>query len=313
MSFDQKKNGYREIDELNIKSHLNASLEEDGIRVSEDLINRTLEAIRMKSQDPVAPIASEQERQADSKVIPWFRYARYFAAVAAAGLILVLGVNSLGQVGRKDGKSETAKDIANSVAYDTSTKGSAPQEAGSLEDGKLTMEYAAKHQESAPEMEDNGADADYAADAAESPNSSMMKEDSVGITSTFEPSSEEYVEGDRGLLSFRDICPILSENTETISLIGKSDQGEKTISSREDIDNFYLLMETYAFAEGDSTEGEVLFTVNIHTSDGMLTLWLKEGNLVTSYTGGDALIENIYQTADYQQLLLNLEEWYNKY
>ena len=36
-----------DFDKLNIKSHLNASLEEDGINVSEELIRRTLDAIRM--------------------------------------------------------------------------------------------------------------------------------------------------------------------------------------------------------------------------------------------------------------------------
>jgi hypothetical protein len=36
-------------DELNIRSHLNASLDLNGISVSEDLINRTLEAINKQT------------------------------------------------------------------------------------------------------------------------------------------------------------------------------------------------------------------------------------------------------------------------
>lgn len=314
MSFDQKKNDNIEIDKLNIKSHLNTSLEKDGISVSEDLINRTLEAIRKQSQEPVAaPISSKQEKLPDSKVIPWYRYARNFAVVAAAGLILVLGVNSLGRVDRKEDASGTAKDKANRISYDYSTEGSAPQEAvGNKSDDSVAMDFALKSAESTMEAE-NDVDYKMAADAADNQGSPLMKEDSVEMTATSAAPGDEFVEGDSGLLSFRDICPILSEDTETITLMANSDKGEKVIGDREDIDNFFLRMEAYAYAEGDNTEDGTLFTITFLTSNGSFTLLFKENTLVTSYKGKDDIIEHNYQSNDYQQLLSDLEGWYKNY
>lgn len=46
MNFDKNKSDYSKLDDMNIKSHLNTSLEMSGISVSEDLIQRTLQAIK---------------------------------------------------------------------------------------------------------------------------------------------------------------------------------------------------------------------------------------------------------------------------
>ena len=46
MNFDKNKSDYSKLDDMNIKSHLNTSLEMSGISVSEDLIQRTIQAIK---------------------------------------------------------------------------------------------------------------------------------------------------------------------------------------------------------------------------------------------------------------------------
>ena len=89
---DKSKYDRIEQDELNIKSHLNTSLDLSGISVSEDLINRTLAAIKEQA------ISSEEVTKTDDlaprkKIIAWNRYIRGFAGVAAAALIVVIGYN----------------------------------------------------------------------------------------------------------------------------------------------------------------------------------------------------------------------------
>jgi hypothetical protein len=88
-----------EVDELNIKSHLNDSLDLSGISMSEDLINRTLLAIKKQSELPSAVADVNKSltendtinQTANRKVIQWNRYFRAFAGVAAAVVVVVVG------------------------------------------------------------------------------------------------------------------------------------------------------------------------------------------------------------------------------
>lgn len=110
MNYNDKKNHNIEKDDMNIKSHLDASLDLSGISVSEDLINRTLEAIKkqtaeqsLESDDHLT--AQKVASKDTKKVIPWNRYIRGFAGVAAAAVIVVAGYNILNNVSYKADKS----------------------------------------------------------------------------------------------------------------------------------------------------------------------------------------------------------------
>ncbi len=315
MSFDQKKNGNMENDELKIKSHLNTSLEKEGISVSEDLINRTLEAIRKQSQEATGPVRAEQERQPERKVIPWFKYARNFAAVAAAGMILVLGINGLEQTGKKSDQSETAKEKENGISYDmAATDQAAPEAADSKADaGNSVMEFAAQSGESTLSSDNNGEDEIYGINSEEKLDDSVMvteDTDAVLKAAGKAPTSDDGAEGDRLLLSFREICPILPEEAQDITITGNADQGERLISDSEEIKLFYNQMESYAYAEGVTEESNVHLTAVIRKADGIFEMRLEEGTLATSYTSGGATVENRFEISDYMQLLKDLEGWY---
>lgn len=312
MSFDQKKNGSMDHDEMNVKSHLNTSLEKEGISVSEDLINRTLEAIRKQSQEAVGPVSVEQERQPERKVIPWFKYARNFAAVAAAGLILVLGINGLGQTGRKDSQSEASKDKESNISYDmATTEQAAPEAADTKADaGNSAMEFAAQSAESTLGSDNNG---EAGINSEETLDDSAMKtedEDGTMMKAEGETSTSDAAEGDQLLLSFREICPILPEEVQDITITGKAGQGERFISDPEEIKLFYNQMESYAYSQGAAEQSEVHLTAVIRMDEGIFELRLEEGTLATSYTSGGATVENRFAVSDYMQLLKELEGWY---
>ena len=310
MSFDQKKNGNMENDELNIKSHLNTSLDLEGISVSEDLINRTLDAIRKQSQEAADPVKIEQDQKPERNVIPWFKYARNIAVVAAAGLVLVLGMNNIGQMGSKKDEAGTSKEKGNGITYDmAATEQAAPESANSAADaGSYVMEFAAKSAENVPDS-NTGDGLKYGVDEEKKADNSIMVKEDTGTEFTTSEASSDDVEGDSLLLSFREICPILPEDAEEITITGRSDRGERVISDPEEMKKFYLLMESYAYAAAESTESKVHYNITIRKTGGIFNMQIAEGALVASYSDGNALIENRYQITGDQQLLQDLEVW----
>lgn len=100
-------NNELEKDDLNIKSHLNTSLELSGINVSEDLINRTLEAIKKQEayvpetgvQQTVEQETSSKKKTIATKAIPWMKYTRMIAGTAAAILVVTVGYHWISSVG----------------------------------------------------------------------------------------------------------------------------------------------------------------------------------------------------------------------
>lgn len=100
MNYNDKKN--TEHDDMNIKTHLNTSLELDGISVSEDLINRTLQAIK---QQQAPQEMEERPISSDKKVITWNKYVRGLAGIAAAIVVVVVGYSIINNMGMQFSKS----------------------------------------------------------------------------------------------------------------------------------------------------------------------------------------------------------------
>lgn len=144
-----ENNNYDEdiqLDELNIKSHLNDSLELSGISVSEDLINRTLLAIKKQTElQAVAEINESQsesntenqisaiklnqteeakeQKASDKKVIHWNRYVRAFAGVAAAMVVVAVGYGLASNGAFSGYMASSSKD----QSYDMATKEAADE------------------------------------------------------------------------------------------------------------------------------------------------------------------------------------------
>jgi negative regulator of sigma E activity len=137
-------NDSMEMDDMNIKSHLNTSLDLSGISVSEDLINRTLAAIKEQ------PVEKQENQvlsdQISKKVIPWNRYVRSMAGIAAAVLVVVVGINVVTQMpfGSKKDASNESTQSTDTTAYDMATE----QAAEDSSDMVTTEEATAKKEQS---------------------------------------------------------------------------------------------------------------------------------------------------------------------
>lgn len=125
-----------EIDDMNIKSHLDTSLDLNGISVSEDLINRTLEAI--KKQTAVQPMEEKNLTNLEKRkrVIAWNKYIRSFAGIAAAAVIIVAGYHLVNNIPTGNEKTEFSADSL--VSEDIVN-----QEVGTAESGDINSTLSA--------------------------------------------------------------------------------------------------------------------------------------------------------------------------
>lgn len=104
-------------DEFHIKSHLNSSLDLREIKVSEELIQRTLKAIKEEESDRIDKDVTEDSLQSPHKRIEWIKYARILAGTAAAVIILVVGINSAG-MGKKGSPDMNVSIVSEKSAED---------------------------------------------------------------------------------------------------------------------------------------------------------------------------------------------------
>ena len=103
------------LDKLNIKSHLNASLEFSNISVSEELIQKTLRAI---NEEP-STLVEKDENVMNTRKIPWNSYVRRLTGVAAALIILIGGYSIIkNSVGMKSSKKDSNGSMENSISMD---------------------------------------------------------------------------------------------------------------------------------------------------------------------------------------------------
>lgn len=115
------------IDDLNIKFHLNASFDLSGIRVSEELIQKTLGTIN----DQPSTQVEKEESVSKARRAPWNLYIRNLTGVAAA-LIILIGGYSL--IKNNIGMKSTKNDSNVSMDNERSTEMAMPEAKGEFSD-----------------------------------------------------------------------------------------------------------------------------------------------------------------------------------
>lgn len=129
MSFKDKEkdkriemdNKIEKNDDIDIKSHLNDSLDFNKITVSEDLINRTLNAIKGQTANDLDTDHREKielDKIKMNKVVTWNSYIRKFAGAAAAVLVIFAGFSMMRLIGVGSKNSAST----NQINYDTASK-----------------------------------------------------------------------------------------------------------------------------------------------------------------------------------------------
>lgn len=126
------------IDDMGIRDGLNASFDIDDICVSEDLIARTISAIKAAEntdkakwieaeQDSKSEEAEQAEKNSEGKIVRfnWSRFAKIAGSIAAVLVLGVIGISVLGRLGVGKMKSDTASapksEASNYIAADTAS------------------------------------------------------------------------------------------------------------------------------------------------------------------------------------------------
>lgn len=333
MNYKDKNNMNIEHDDLNIKSHLNASLDLSGISVSEDLINRTLEAIRKQSAeqaDNKDDSGLMKETQKDTKkVIPWNRYIRGFASVAAAALIIVAGYGLLNNIGLSKKSSENS--TADRSIYDTAAT-LAPQE------------FAANSAADAAPS-DNGATAKSSDGGTLGTTSAQGKDETVNIspaalseaqyTVTADTTLAAEGEGSTGsvgiaaageadqsdssimstesapVLTFRDIFLPDPAQAQSLTVTDDINGTAITLTDQNAILDFYSMMDKYQFTYSTQADTQKNYSAVITAPQEASYTMVIGSNITVSYMDSKVASQSIYTVSDNALLLTELNDFIN--
>lgn len=331
MNYNNEKSNI-EQDDMNIRSHLNASLDFNGISVSEDLINRTLQAVQAASQqqDNKQDIADSKSRT--QRKAPWIAYARTFAGVAAAVLIFVAGYGLLNTAGnmKSDMNSQGKDSVAADMAKTTNEKSDSVEYAatGSTDDGEIADADAAQDEvnmtslaeSKQEEQEVNKSEADASLSTGEEDALAAGADDTVGspgivsdaidtpMSSARPPQSLDRVE----YLAFRDIFltdPVL---TQSVTVTDEVAGTFITLTSPEDISALYSVMDKYQFLYETDASVEIDYTIEIMVPDENEAVYTIAvgSSIIIDYTDKDISGHSIYKVQDSSLLLQDMKEFF---
>jgi hypothetical protein len=306
MSFNQKKNIKIENDEMDIKSHLDTSLDMCGINVTEDLINRTLEAIIKQSSTKVTGI-DEWKASSGRKRTPAAGIIKGFASVAAAVFILVIGFNAFRMMG---GSSKS--DSSNSEDYGTKSAQESDEMIAEDADDSSMPYMALSKDVGAGNKADSVEEESYAAEIQDVPAADRALTEEIKATAD----GNEAVSGGYGdifTLSIGDICPIIREAAVSVDITDVTAEKSLFLSDSADIDNFYTLMENHVFTEGSEFTKTNLYIIKVNSSGAVFTMTVEDAYIITTYSFGNDVTEGRYSTMDQSRLLMDLEGLFLKY
>ena len=319
MSFRTDKRDNLEMDELNIEFHLNASLEAKGIRVSEDLINRTLDRIKKQEtgnpagiKDKTLPGAKEELRYKKPSAL--YRYTRTLITAAAAVLILVAGINATrilnpskkmdmvqersmndNAAGSADGVKDESAKMDDMKSYDMGESGSL---GGSVDEPKADVQIA-------DDVDGNGASDLYTSIKS---IDNIEKNDADIPETTGEEESDSLIFQKETTVAFTDIAAIEAGKVEQIVLASKLSGEKKTIKTTEEIEAFYSVMEKHTFTQGSENKAAIQYVINLIGEDMDTQITIKESALAVDNTYMGIASHAIYNVTYYTMLVEDVEE-----
>ena len=275
MSFDQKKRSDIKVDELNIKSHLNTSLETEEISVSEDLINRTLEAIRNNNDEDL-----------EVKSYPVFMSGRIRILVTAVAALLVLavGINAIRLNVPMGMKSDNA--VQEAKEYDMDDKTMKNEEEGTVL-FEIIEDYADIAQESDTSIENEIEDEDCMEQAVDK---------SVFTIQGF-------------MMSFTDMVSIDPDDVTSITITSMVNNEERVITNQDQIKSFYLVMDSYSYQEGTLEDKEGYYIIDIISGDINSNITVRESNIIVELTDKDTASQGIYTVLDHSNFIEDLKNF----
>lgn len=344
MNYNNKKHDL-EIDEFDIKAHLNTSLDLSGISVSEDLIHRTLAAIKASEQEKASmETVSEENDTIGKRVIPFSRYIRGIAGVAAALFIVIVGYSVLKSVNYKSNKTDSG---APEIAYNT-TADMAAGENSTMSMAESTAAAPAESETAGYGSDNRGASDDSVAIAEEAKQEEALysittQTDSVdgesdgasgegmdGSTNNIAPADQSNLnlgasfaaskDTDMAVksaeiieLSFRDIFLPDVTKAEYITIKNVTDGTDITLTDQTQIEEFYTMMDIHQFISVSDTNREPDYSVETRELESgvLYTMLIGDYIEITCYDG-ETVSFSVYQALDNTLLKQNLDEFYKK-
>lgn len=291
MSFDKNERNKLETDDMNIKSCLNDVLEEEGISVTEDLINRTLNAIKQASEDPGADKTEDNNK----KHVSMLRKTRFYFS-AAAVIVLLIGINAAILLsGRK--KSEL-----NMTARDPATSESAEE--------FNTAEYS---EEAGAEISENSINEGEDVNATEY---KMFSENAPEDSGTNDMSFDSRQENDMKIssiqanneISFSDMACVEPDDVKSVTVTGLSSGKTVTLNERDKIEQFFSTMESYTFIQATGGQAEEQFVIVISAENEEIRIAVGSDYVEKETTEGEIVSHSVYSVSDYGSLSEDLNE-----
>lgn len=280
MSFDDKKVKYTEADDLNIKSHLNTSLEAEGISVSEDLIRKTLNAINVQKNEKLI--------MKKPSAFP-FRQVRTLVSVAAAIIVLVVGFNAIRIFGPGGMKSDNTTDQAKGYDMDS---GAVDEEESMNKEDILVYDIAMDSSEDELESKANQFAGNIDGSRQEPANKML-------IAQIFEP-------------TFTEMTSINLDKVESITILSMDNNQTMVLTKTEQIQLFYSIMDSYSYQETDEKDTDSQYVIDIIADDLDSRIIVSQSGIAVEHNLMDVYSSSIYSVSDQSKLIEDLVELMSK-
>ncbi len=287
-----------DFDELSsIKSHLDHSLDINEISVSEELIQKTLQAVKD---------AQEYNKSADKKQIPWNKYFRRIAGVAAAFVVLAVGYGLLGSSKYDGAKSDSGmpeRTIAENGAMANDDKKS----------GLYSKDNSYDMNDQAKASGEKGLQSQGPGDSSDADNGVL--ESSNGGSDDNDSFVREEDKTSEKALALKDIFVTSSAKAEYIRITDIKSDKSILIKEKSEKKNFYDILNKFAYTP-DSKEGnDEIYLIEVKSSEPEgQTYMMNIGQGISVSTKADTTLNHkTYSVNDSETLIHDLKEFISEY
>lgn len=259
-----------DYDIIHLKDHLNASFDNDNIVVSEELIQKTLQAI----QSGKSPLTAEEDYQEENDKIEYENHKKNrwsifrLASIAAVLMLLLVGLNVLKYLQFGSNKKDMAAKQERTLTSDTTESDMASMdesvtESKALDKNAKTKEadvYSITANKAVEEVPEESAD-------ISSNNESTFKDGRNEESEKQEPKMDALSEGN---ILFSDILPFTADQVTSFTIINSKDEA-KSFKNPEKTKEFLLLFNDYPLLlienEEDTMENQLDYQIKFTTQD----------------------------------------------
>ncbi|HPU63565.1 MAG TPA: hypothetical protein PK304_05375 [Mobilitalea sp.] len=290
MSFDKKSNKF-DLDKLNLKDRLNASLENEGISVSEDLINRTLNAIKNQKADELDHVKENKKNNKPAFII---RKTRILVSAAAAVIILLVGMSAV-RLMSSNKKADNEFMEFNYAGY-AEKSDSAPQittKSDASTELKADEELKIASDENNMLMEGT-----HEENVVDTGTNEKITQDQMNLASAF--TSNE--------IGFAELAAIEASDAKSVLITSAASGKTVLFSEKDQVNRFYAIMENHTFIRETEGQSEGNYVIEITGQDRVSKIEIGTDIIKADTTDKEAVSHSIYSAVDHNRLIKELDE-----